>query len=119
MYSAKLSRKVQYRAIKTACHELCHVLSIRHCQGYECLMNGSSQLEEADLKPFALCPVCLRKISSYLGFNGDELQMYKELKDVFTLMNFNDKENNFLREITLFDKVIQRIDDLNSNPNAS
>ena len=38
----------QYRAIKTACHELAHVLSIRHCQAYECLMNGSSQLEEAD-----------------------------------------------------------------------
>jgi len=72
-FDSQIARKVQYRAIKTACHELSHVLSIRHCQGYECLMNGSSQLEEADNKPFALCPVCLRKMSSYLGFNGDEL----------------------------------------------
>jgi len=39
-------------------------------------MNGSSQLEEADLKPFSLCPVCLRKMSSYLGFNGEELQLF-------------------------------------------
>jgi len=53
-------------------------------------MNGSSQLEEADNKPFALCPVCLRKMSSYLGFNGEELQLFKELRDVFKLMNHKD-----------------------------
>lgn len=82
-------------------------------------MNGSSQLEEADNKPFALCPVCLRKISSYLGFNGDELQMYKELRDVFRLMNHKDHEQNFGREIKLFERVIQRLEDLYSNPNAS
>ena len=81
---------MQYRAIKTACHELSHVLSIRHCQAYECLMNGSSQLEEADLKPFALCPVCLMKMSSYLGFNGEEHILFKELKEVFDLMNYKD-----------------------------
>ena len=47
-FTSKIARQVQYRAVKTACHELSHVLSIRHCQAYECLMNGSSQLEEAD-----------------------------------------------------------------------
>lgn len=118
-FNYEIARKVQYRAIKTACHELSHVLSIRHCQGYECLMNGSSQLEEADNKPFALCPVCLRKMSSYLGFNGDELQMYRELRDVFRLMNHKDKQKNFGREIELFDKVIRRLELLYQNPNAS
>jgi len=73
-------------------------------------MNGSSQLEEADNKPFALCPICLRKMSSYLGFNGDELQMYRELRDVFRLMNHKDKEKNFSREIELFERVIKRLE---------
>ena len=54
-------------------------------------MNGSSQLEEADIKPFALCPVCLRKLASYLGFNGQELDLFIEMRDVFKLMNHNDK----------------------------
>ena len=76
-------------------------------------MNGSSQLDEADRKPFALCPVCLRKMSSYLGFNGQELQLYKEMRDVFKLMNHNDKQQSFKREIRLFDKCIQRIEELN------
>jgi len=78
-------------------------------------MNGSSQLDEADRKPFALCPVCLRKMSSYLGFNGQELQLYKEMRDVFKLMNHNDKQQSFKREIRLFDKCIQRIEELNQN----
>jgi len=29
-------------------------------------------------------------MSSYLGFNGEELELYTELKDVFELMNHND-----------------------------
>ena len=78
-------------------------------------MNGSSQLEEADHKPFALCPVCMRKISSYLGFAGDELQVYKELRDVFKLMNHKDQQDCFKREIKLFDRCITRIQALNAS----
>ena len=77
-------------------------------------MNGSSQLEEADQKPFALCPVCLRKMSSYLGFNGEELELYTELKDVFQLMNHNDSESNFKREIRLFDRIQRKLNELHS-----
>ena len=82
-------------------------------------MNGSNQLEEADNKPFALCPVCQRKISCYLGFNGDELQMYKELKDVYKLMNHRDQEQNFGREIKLLERVIAKLEELYQNPAAS
>ena len=69
-------------------------------------MNGSSSLVEADQKPFALCPVCLRKLSYYLGFQGDEIERYKGLKEVFKLMNHNDPEQNFAREINMFEKII-------------
>ena len=54
-----------YRCLKTACHELCHVLGMTHCPYYECLMNGSNLVTEADAKPFALCPICLKKLVSY------------------------------------------------------
>lgn len=72
-------------------------------------MNGSSQLEEADNKPFALCPVCLRKMSSYLGFNGEEMKLMQELRAVFKLMNHSDKNNSFKREIELLERVISRL----------
>ena len=55
--------------MKTACHEICHVFGITHCPYYECLMNGSNLINEADRKPFALCPICLRKIASYLNLD--------------------------------------------------
>lgn len=75
-------------------------------------MNGSSQLEEADQKPFALCPVCMRKMSSYLGFNGEELALFIELRDVFKLMNHNDSQQSFKREIKLFERCIKRLTEL-------
>lgn len=56
-----------YRCLKTACHELCHVIGITHCKTYECLMNGSNLIEEADRKPFLLCPVCQRKAAHYFN----------------------------------------------------
>jgi hypothetical protein len=55
-------------------------------------MNGSSQLEEADRKPFALCPVCLRKISFYLSFEGKEINWFNDLREVFKLINYNDTQ---------------------------
>ena len=72
-------------------------------------------MDEADHKPFALCPVCLRKISSYLQFNGEELEYYQELRNVFKLMNHNDTQSSFKREIKLFEKVITRMQELYKN----
>lgn len=54
-------------------------------------------------------------MSSYLGFNGEELELYTELKDVFQLMNHNDSESNFKREIRLFDRIQRRLNELHSN----
>lgn len=112
MFDNKVAKLVQYRAIKTACHELCHVLSMRHCQQYECLMNGSSQLDEADQKPFALCPVCLRKLSYYLDFEGQELQRYKNLREVVKIMNHKDPNQCYKREIALFTSLISALQEV-------
>jgi len=63
-----------YRCLKTACHEICHVLGMTHCPYFECIMNGSNLVTEADKKPFALCPICLRKLDSYCEIGPEGLQ---------------------------------------------
>jgi len=71
-----------------------------HCPYYECLMNGSNLLTEADKKPFALCPVCLRKLDAYfeIGCEGGIQERYSRL--------VAELENNgnqcFNRELTLY-----------------
>jgi archaemetzincin len=55
------------RALGTASHELCHVLTMRHCTAFRCLMNGSNHQGERDAKPLHPCPVCLRKLCWNLG----------------------------------------------------
>jgi archaemetzincin len=50
------------RTLGTSSHELCHVLTMHHCTGFRCLMNGNNHQEERDGRPLHLCPVCLRKL---------------------------------------------------------
>lgn len=75
-----------YRCLKTACHELCHVFGLTHCPYYECLMNGSNLLEEADRKPFLLCPICLRKIAVYHHFEDKIAQRYIQILEKIVQM---------------------------------
>ena len=94
-----------YRYLKTACHEICHVLGMTHCPYFECLMNGSNLVTEADKKPFALCPICLRKLASYCEITGAKIDglggRYSQL--VRTIEHGNN--NKFLRELTLFKDI--------------
>ncbi|XP_004693413.1 PREDICTED: archaemetzincin-2 [Condylura cristata] len=57
------------RSCKTLTHEIGHIFGLRHCQWLACLMQGSNHLEEADLRPLDLCPICLRKLQCALGFS--------------------------------------------------
>jgi archaemetzincin len=50
------------RTLATAAHEACHILTMRHCTAFACLMNGSNNQQESDRRPMHLCPVCLRKL---------------------------------------------------------
>uniref|UniRef100_A0A8D2CU66 Archaemetzincin-2 n=1 Tax=Sciurus vulgaris TaxID=55149 RepID=A0A8D2CU66_SCIVU len=65
------------RSCKTLTHEIGHIFGLRHCQWLTCLMQGSNHLEEADLRPLNLCPICLRKLQCAIGFNIAE--RYKAL----------------------------------------
>ena len=44
------------RTLDTAAHETGHMFGILHCIAYECGMNGSNHLVEADSQPMAFCP---------------------------------------------------------------
>jgi len=55
-------RRCLLRMCKVATHETGHMLGIEHCTAYECGMNGSNNLAEADRSPLALCPECSAKI---------------------------------------------------------
>ena len=44
------------------CHEVGHLFGIKHCVYASCIMNGSNHLDESESRPFAVCPVDLRKL---------------------------------------------------------
>jgi len=57
------------RFLSLAAHEAGHLLSMRHCTFYECLMNGARTVAEADRRPLLLCPVCSAKLCWNLGLD--------------------------------------------------
>lgn len=65
------------RACKVLAHETCHMLGLRHCIFFNCLMNGSNHLAESDRRPLHLCPVDLRKLHRLLTF--DIVERYRGL----------------------------------------
>jgi archaemetzincin len=70
-------RLLHHRAFKLVAHELCHTFGMQHCGRFRCLMNPSSSLQTSDRRPLALCPICLRKLHSVLGFAPEK--RYRDL----------------------------------------
>ncbi|XP_028569086.2 archaemetzincin-2 isoform X1 [Podarcis muralis] len=77
-YTPEITSKLLLRSCKTLTHEIGHIFGLHHCQWLECVMQGSNHLEESDRRPLDLCPICLRKLQSALGFNI--LERYKALQ---------------------------------------
>lgn len=69
--------KLLHRCCRVLCHEGSHVVGLKHCIHFHCLMNGSNHLAESDRCPLHLCPVCLRKLAEGCGF--EPLQRYQML----------------------------------------
>ena len=57
------------RSMAVLSHEVGHLFGLAHCVYFECLMKGSNSLEESDARPIHLCPVCLLKLQSSVGFD--------------------------------------------------
>ena len=70
-------RRVLLRTIKTASHELGHMMSMRHCTAFECSMCGSNSLGESDRRPLALCLECMAKICWATG--TEPVERYRKL----------------------------------------
>eukprot|EP00658_Telonema_sp_P-2_P049039 TRINITY_DN37291_c0_g1_i1.p1 TRINITY_DN37291_c0_g1~~TRINITY_DN37291_c0_g1_i1.p1 ORF type:complete len:358 (+),score=25.89 TRINITY_DN37291_c0_g1_i1:7-1080(+) len=56
------------RCCRVLTHEGTHVIGLRHCVHFKCLMNGSNHLQESDAAPLHLCPLCLRKLQNGCKF---------------------------------------------------
>jgi archaemetzincin len=65
------------RTLKIGAHETGHMFSMAHCVYYECCMNGSNHLKEADAQPLWLCPQCLAKLCFSTG--ADPAKRFREL----------------------------------------
>jgi archaemetzincin len=83
------------RSMKVMAHEIGHMYGMTHCTFFECGLNGSNHLEEADRRPIYLCPVCLRKM--HWNSEIDPLRRYYHLAEFYR--NFDYVESaNFMRE---------------------
>jgi archaemetzincin len=67
------------RTLKTATHEMGHMLSMEHCIAWQCNMCGSNHREESDRRPLWLCPECMAKVC--WAVQCDPIQRYERLAD--------------------------------------
>jgi archaemetzincin len=85
------------RTLKTATHEMGHVISIKHCTAFECNMCGSNHREESDRHPLWMCPQCLAKI--YWAVGADSVERYERLLDFCKTNGLNAEEEFYKRSI--------------------
>ena len=70
-----------HRSLRTLVHETGHMFGVTHCQKYDCVINGSNSLPEADRQPLHLCPECLKKFRWNIGF--DIVARYEGLRKFY------------------------------------
>lgn len=88
------------RSAKVLAHETGHMFGIKHCIYFRCLMNGANHLREDDACPLRLCPVCLRKLHSSIGF--DIVQRESNLLNFF-------KGNSLVEEATWSENRLKQL----------
>lgn len=77
------------RSCKVLVHEIGHMFTLAHCIFFHCVMNGSNHLPESDARPLHLCPVCLRKLQSSIGF--DVVERYAKLLRFYEKVGFENE----------------------------
>jgi len=82
-------KRILRRSLKVMAHETGHMFGIEHCVHYSCTMNGSNHLAEADSRPMHLCPVCLRKLHTSVGF--DPADRYRRLAAFYRSRGLDDE----------------------------
>ena len=77
------------RALVVFAHEVGHVLGLKHCTYFRCVMGGGSDLRELDSAPLHLCPVCLRKLHHTVEF--DPARRYQKLAALYRQLGLDDE----------------------------
>lgn len=85
------------RTLKTATHELGHMLSLQHCVAWSCVMAGSNSVQEADLQPASLCPACLQKVTWNVGL--DPVKRFDALAEFYADAGFTEELAMTRREL--------------------
>ena len=80
--NADSKRLTLRRSFKVLNHEESHVFGLKHCIFYDCSMNGSNSLEEADNSAIHECPVCHQKLLESLQFDPEK--RFKALSEIFS-----------------------------------
>ena len=55
-------QRIRDRTLRVLAHEVAHMLGLRHCAHFRCIMNPTAGIADLDALPLHLCPVCLRKL---------------------------------------------------------
>jgi len=91
------------RTIKTATHETGHMFSMPHCIKFECNMNGSNHMREADKQPIYLCPKCLAK--TLWSTEADPVNRYKALATFCDENDFDEQAAFYRKSIELLSEI--------------
>jgi archaemetzincin len=55
---------LQSRLVKEIIHEYGHLVNLRHCSDYRCVMASSNTVDDLDIKGDQFCTFCLKKVTS-------------------------------------------------------
>jgi archaemetzincin len=76
---------IRDRALRVLVHETGHLLGIRHCVHFRCVMNPTAGLEDLDRLPLRLCSICLDKLVAASGV--DRRGRAKALRELYVEMD--------------------------------
>lgn len=95
------------RCCMVLAHEVTHLFGIKHCIFAKCLMNGSNHLDESESRPFAICPVDLRKILDSLKPTGGLCLEQRELNILAFFVKYGLEEDAALSRKRLLVMEVQ------------